>query len=386
MIEAIQKPVRIGMVGGGPGSNIGETHRRALRLDGNYRLVAGSFSRNIEANLAIAEVNAGIRTYASYLEMAAVETNLEDGIEAVLIASPDDTHFEIAKHFLQLGVHVICEKPLTLSSVESMDLIEIAETNKAILAVAHAYSAYPMVREARAIVASGELGKVRFVDVQHASGWAAEKLEDLGNPTVVWRMTSEEENFPSIAYDLGTHALQLARFISGEEVDELSARFATWVPGRQVFDNLQMQLRFLSGAEGRLWASMAATGNHHGLEIKVYGSRASLEWSHENSQFLIMRGLSGEQKIISQGAQNTTDDSKRLIRYGLGHPEGFIEAFSNLYGDIADAIVASRQERGVVQALPRHFPDGRDGLVGVLMVEAAVRSNSSGGAWVPLEG
>jgi len=249
--------------------------------------------------------------------------------------------------------------------------------------VAHCYSAYAMVRHAARIVRNGELGDLRFVDVEHASGWAASRLEDGGNPTIVWRMTPETGSWASAAADLGTHALHLARFITGDELAELSATMQTFVPGRKVADNMTASLRWSGGYTGRLWAGMAATGHNHGLRIRVFGSNASLEWVHEDPHHLVIRNLDGEQRVLSQGMASLSDDAHRLTRTGLGHPEGMLEAFANFYSDIADDLALRRDERpfGTYEL---RYPTGIDGVAGIDMVEAALQSHQQNGAWVPL--
>jgi predicted dehydrogenase len=372
------------MIGGGVGSNIGEVHRKALALDGKLELVAGVFSRNPDFNAQLAQRLGLQRTYADALEMAKAESALADGVELVVIATPDASHHLIAKAFLENGISVACEKPLTQSSGTARELVQLAKSKNLVLAVAHVYSAYAMVREAAELVRRGDLGDIRLVDVQHASGWAATKLEDDGNLTVVWRMSPETATYASVAADLGTHAFHLARYISGLEISELTAELSTLVPGRRVADNLISSLHFGNGAKGRMWATMAATGNNHGLRIKVYGSQASLEWEHEDPHHLVIRDLSGEKRILAQGMANLSEAASRITRTGLGHPEGFIEAFANYYSDVADDVLRIR--RGEFNWSPESiYPSGLDGLKGTLMVEAVEKSHSTNGAWTNID-
>jgi predicted dehydrogenase len=381
MVTPVANPIRVGMVGGGADSNIGETHRRALRLDGRLKLVAGVFTRDSAKNKQLSENLQVERSYRDFAEMAASESGRNDGIELAVIATPDESHFRIAREFLSRGISVACEKPLTQNSAEAVELIQIAEQNGAVLAVAHAYSAYAMVRHAARLVRAGELGELRFLDVQHASGWAATRVEDEGNPTVVWRMNPETTSIASVAADIGTHALHLARFISGDEPVEISAELTTLVPGRRVADCLTANLHWRSGMRGRLWATMAATGHNHGLRIRVYGSKASLEWEHEDPHHLILRDLAGAKTVLAQGVGGLSAEASRLTRTGLGHPEGFLEAFANYYSDIADALLAKRTGNQHV-AREFGFPSGRDGLIGAQLVETVIASDALGGAWV----
>lgn len=382
MTQTSANPVRVGMVGGGPSSNIGAIHRHALALDGNLKLVAGVFSRDASANSVFAERIGLQRPYVDFSQMASAEADREDGIELVVIATPDQSHFEIAKTFLDKGISVFCEKPLTQNSQDAENLVRQAREKGVILALAHVYSGYPMVREASQMVKQGKLGEIRFVDVQHASGWASSKLEDDGNPTVVWRMNPETSSYASVAADLGTHAFHLARFITGDEPTELSAELSTLVPGRRVADNLQANLHFASGARGRLWATMAATGNNHGLAIKVFGSEGALEWSHEDPDHLIHRLPNGEQRNYSQGMSGLSPLAARHVRAGLGHPEGFIEAFANLYSDVADDILKLRIAD--LDFSGQIYPTGQDGLIGTKMVEAVLESHENSGNWVAI--
>jgi len=380
MTFAANNPIRVGMIGGGLGSNIGEVHRKALALDGNLKLIAGVFSRNPDVNAELAQSLGLQRTYSDALDMARAEAALADGIELVVIATPDESHHLIAKAFLENGISVACEKPLTQSSSTARELVDLAKSKNLVLAVAHVYSAYAMVREAAELVRSGALGEIRLVDVQHSSGWAATKLEDDGNPTVVWRMSPETATYASVAADLGTHAFHLARYISGLEILELTAELSTLVPGRRVADNLISNLHFVGGAKGRMWATMAATGNNHGLKIRLYGSRASLEWDHEDPHHLVIRELSGGKRVLAQGMASLSKAASRITRTGLGHPEGFIEAFANYYSDVAEDVLKIRQ--GDFQWSPEAiYPSGIDGLKGTLMVEAAEKSHLENGSW-----
>lgn len=385
MISPFAEPIRVGMVGGGSYSNIGETHRRALRLDGKYELVAGVFSRKA-ADSAELSRSLGIdltRAYTDYMRMAEEESSRPDGVELVVVATPDSSHFDVAKSFLERGISVACEKPLTQDSESARELARIAQSNHAILAVAHCYSAYAMVRHAARMVREGELGELRFVDVEHASGWAATRLEDDGHPTVVWRMDPATSSYASAAADIGTHAFHLARFITGDTATKLSAELTTIVPGRKVADCMTASVHWQSGMRGRIWATMAATGHNHGLRIRVYGSKASIEWQHEDPHHLTVRTLEGETRTLSQGLPTLSEDAQRLTRTGLGHPEGFLEAFANYYSDIADDLLRRRQ-RSPIAPQELRYPTGVDGVAGVELVEAVIASHAANGAWTDL--
>ncbi len=381
--QPLHRPLRLGMVGGGPGSNIGETHRQAARLDGRYDLVAGVFASDAERSRAFA-ATLGIapeRRYATWHAMAAQEAQRDDGIEVVAIMTPNSSHYAIAKAFLEQGVDVICDKPLTTDLAQARELQQLAHAKGLIFGVTYNYSGYPMVRQARAMVQAGALGEIRLVQVEQASGWASTLLEAEGHKQAAWRTTPAIAGPSTVIGDLGTHAHHLARYITGLEVSELSAELSTLVPGRQTDDNGHVKLRFSNGARGLMWVSMVATGNLHGQRIRVYGEKGSLEWVQEQPNELILRPVSGPQQILARGAGYLDPAARRASRLWPGHPEGFIDAFANIYTDIADAILARRD--GVkADPLAYTFPTVEDGVLGVKFVEAAVESNAHDGRWV----
>jgi len=375
--------ISAGMVGGGYGADIGKTHRNGMRLDDRYSLDCGVFGRTREDSLRLgAELGvAQERIYPDYHAMAEAEGVRPDGVDLVVVATPNDSHHAIASALLERGIHVVCEKPLTLDSAQAADLVALAEAKNAILAVPHCYSAYPMVREAARLVRDGALGRVNFVDVEHASGWNATALERSGNKQAMWRTDPAVGGPASVVGDLGTHAYHLARFITGLEAEEISAQLATFVPGRRVFDHATLALRWTDGVSGRIWASMVATGHNHGLRIRIFGERGNLEWQHEDPHHLHVQDLDGETRILTHGMSSLSEESVRLTRVGLGHPEGFLEAFANFYRDLADELDARRFGRpSTIRELS--FPTGIDGLIGVQLVEAALASNAADGGWV----
>jgi len=375
--------LRLGMVGGGPGSHIGATHRQAARMDGHYDLVAGVFASDAERSRAFAATLAvpPDRRYGTWHEMAEQEAGRADGIEVVAIMTPNDSHYAIARAFLEQGVHVICDKPLTNDLAQALELQRLAQERGLVFGVTFNYSGYPMVRQARAMVRGGELGAVRLVQVELASGWASTLLEVEGHKQAKWRTTPDIAGKSSVVGDLGTHAHHLARYITGLEVSELSAELATLVPGRQTDDNGHIMLRFDNGARGMMWVSMVAAGNLHGLRIRVYGERGSLEWVQERPDELVVRPVDGPQQILARGAGYLAPAAQRVNRLWPGHPEGFMDAFANIYSDIAAAIVARRDD-SAVDPLALTFPTVDDGVLGVRFVDAAVESNQQGGRWV----
>jgi predicted dehydrogenase len=354
-----------GMVGGGPGAMIGAAHRHAMWLDNQYDLAAGVFGRNAAASAEFAETIGVERVYADYRAMAIAEAG---HLDVVAVVTPNDSHFDIAKTFLEAGVAVVCEKPLTNDSRSAAELVKIAEANNVILAVPHIYSAYPMVRHAARMVRNGELGRIRFVAAEHASGWASADVDQ-------WRMDPAKGGVATAVADVGTHAFHLLRYITGLEPTRVSAELSTLVAGRPVFDNATMRMTLSNGAPATVWATMAATGQEHGLRIRIFGDDASLEWRHEDPQHLIVRDPDGSATILAHGMNTLSDDAARLTRVGLGHPEGFLEAFANFYTDLAEML------RGQ-PARELSIPTGVDGLVGVQLVEATVASHENDAAWV----
>jgi predicted dehydrogenase len=387
MVTEETRRIRVGMIGGGPGAGIAETHRTAMRLDDKCVLIAGVFSRDSEkSRTAARQLRIDLdRVYPDYDVMAEMESKREsDRIDVAVIVTRTDSHFEIAKKFLQSGIQVICDKPLCLSLTEAKELKRLAEEKELILCLTHNYSGYAMVRHAARMVRNGDLGKVCVVQAEHASGWAAKLLEKQGHAQAAWRTDPVLSGDSSVLFDLGTHAHQLARFVTGLEVTEVAAEMSQIVEGRAIKDNANLLLRFSNGARGTLWASMAAIGNEHGLRIRVYGDRGSLAWHHEDPCHLRYCPLDGPQQLLAQGADGLSAEAKRWTRAGLGHPEGFFESFANIYTEVAEAILAKTEGRAYIKD-ELGFPDASDGARGVAFVESAMRSFASGGVWTGVE-
>jgi predicted dehydrogenase len=378
-----RRKLRLAMVGGGPGSNIGDTHRRAASFDGRYTLLAGVFASDPARSRAFAESLeiAPERRYGSWEEMAEREGVRKDGVEVVAIMTPNASHHPIAKAFLERGIDVICDKPLTTGLDDALDLLRLARRTGLVFAVTYNYTGYPMVRQAREMIRSGELGAIRLVQVEHASGWAATLLEASGHKQATWRTNPSIAGKSAVVGDIGTHAHHLARFVTGLEVTELSAELSTVVPGRKSDDNAHVKLRFTNGARGLMWVSMAATGNLHGQRIRVFGEKASLEWIQEQPEQLHLRPLDGPHRVLSRGCGYLSAAAQRATRLWPGHPEGFLEAFANLYAGAADAVLARRDDAPLDRSA-LSFPTVEDGVLGVKFVEAAVESSRRDGAWV----
>ena len=367
--------LRIGMVGGGPGASIAGAHRIGMGLDNRFELVAGAFSRDFNKSRETGRTLGIVpdRVYRSYRDMADAEADRPDGIDCVSIVTPHNSHYEIAKAFLERRTNVVCDKPLTLSLEEALELHRLVEEVGAVFGLTHNYSGYAMVRHAARLVRDGTLGKVRLVQVEHAHG---KRIA----PQQSWRTDPAVADEASVMFDLGTHAHHLLRFVTGLEVTEVSAQMSKIVPNRVIFDNAHVNLRLERGAVGSLWASMAAAGHEHGLRIRVYGETGSLMWQHEDPHHLVLRDADGTAKTLAQGQAGLSNDATRYARAGLGHPEGFFAAFANLYTEVADAILA--QKSGEVFDKPAlGCPTVRDGAIGVRFVQATKESNAAAGQW-----
>ena len=377
----MREPVRLGMVGGGPGAMIGATHRIAARMYGRYRLVAGAFSRTPERNRAMGEELAlrPDRVYADYREMTRVESAREDGIEAVAVVTPNDSHVPISMCFLRHGIHVLCDKPLANSLADAEALRDVVEESGCVFALTHNYAGCPMVREARARVLAGELGAVRIVQVEYASGARSRLVEAEGDEKTAWRTNPDIGGPSAVLCDLGVHAHHLLRFVTGCEVEAVSASLATMVPGRTSHDDAQVSLRLSRGARGALWASYVAAGCRNGLRLLVCGESGTLEWWQEQPEVLTIHSLGGSTVRLHRGDTGLGADAQAATRRKPGQPEGFQEAFANVYGDVADWIrtPAERRARAPWPAAGVH-----DGVAGVRFIEACVGSDRAGAAWV----
>jgi predicted dehydrogenase len=382
--EATAGRVRFGMVGGGQGAFIGAVHRIAARIDDQYVFCAGALSSDPERALASAQELglAADRSYRNYVEMIEAEATRDDGIEAVSIVTPNHMHFPIAKAFLQNGFHVICDKPLTVNSDQATELTKLAKDQNRILAVTYNYSGYPMVRQARAMVERGDLGKIRIVQGEYAQDWLTERLEDSGQKQASWRTDPAQSGAGGCIGDIGTHAYQLACFVSGLAAESLCADLSTFVDGRRLDDNANVMLRFNKGARGMIWASQVATGNENNLQLRIFGDKGGLTWRQENPNELIFAPFGAPPRRITRGGPGVLDDAARVTRIPAGHPEGYLEGFATIYREVAEAIRAARGGSSPDASVV--FPTGDDGEKGVAFVEAVVRSSEAGGTWVKL--
>lgn len=373
--------IRLGMVGGGEGSFIGAAHRVAARLDDDYELVAGALSSDAarsRASGAALRLDAG-RCYADYREMARQEAALADGIDAVAIVTPNHLHVPVARAFIDAGIHVICDKPLAISLAEALALREQVQRSGLMFMVTHTYAGYPMVRHARELVASGELGEIRVVQVEYAQDWLAEPLEHSGHKQAAWRSDPQRAGPAGALGDIGTHAYHLAGYVSRLEVERLAAELHSFVSGRVLDDHVQVMLRFRGGARGMLWASQVAVGNANRLQLRVYGSRGGLHFDQEQPEQLRFTRLGQAAQLFRRGATQASGAAAAAARLPAGHPEGYFEAFAQLYRDFA---TAWRARTGADAPQPTAFPDIEDGYRGMQFIDAVLRSHANDGAWV----
>ncbi len=381
----MMRRIRFGLVGGGQGSFIGSAHRAAARLDDGYELVAGALSSDPQRALASGlEMRiAPERCYADYRDMAVREAQRPDGIDAVVIVTPNHLHFPVAQAFMEQGIHVICDKPMTTRLDHADALLQLAERSGLLFMVTHTYSGYPLVRHARELVRSGELGEIRVVQVEYAQDWLAEPLERSGHKQAEWRADPERAGPAGALGDIGTHAFHLAQFVTGLEVSQLAAELTTFVAGRKLDDHVQVMLRYQGGARGMLWASQVACGSANRLQLRVYGSRAAIHFDQENPEQLLFTRLGEPARIIRRGATPAGGAAALATRLPAGHPEGYFEAFSQLYRDFA---LAWHAQAGGQAADPEHhpMPTVRDGRQGMAFIDAVLRSHQAGSSWVAL--
>jgi predicted dehydrogenase len=384
-MNGTNRRLRLGMVGGGPGAFIGAVHRIAARLDDRFELVAAALSSNAERGRAAARELHIVpeRAYGSFSEMAAAEAKRPDRIDAVSIVTPNHVHFAPAKAFLEAGIHVICDKPLTTTVEDALALVEIVRRSGLIFGLTHNYTGYPLVRQAREMVEAGELGPIRVVQVEYAQDWLTTPLEQTGQKQAVWRTDPVQSGPAGSLGDIGTHAYNLACFVTGLHCDQLAADVSIFVPGRRLDDNVQMLLRFDGGARGMLWASQVATGNENNLRLRVYGEKAGIEWGQENPNYLRFTPYGKPPLTISRSGPGATASAKHASRIPSGHPEGYLEAFAQLYTDLAEQIAARNAGRAPAPS-SLLVPGVENGLAGMHFISGVLESSRQNSAWVKL--
>jgi len=384
VIEMLGRRLRLAVIGGGPGSFIGAMHRTAARLDDRYELVAGALSSD-PARSRRAGHDLGIpRVYAEGMGLLEAEAGLAEGAEVVAIMTPNDSHHGLAMAALQLGFDVIMDKPITNTLTEALEVLAKVEETGLIFCLTHNYTGYPMVRQARAMVEDGRLGDLRLIQIEYVQGGKASEEDPDPDGDLPWRYDPVRGGPSLVMGDIGTHAHNLVRFITGLEVSEVAAEVGHIVPGRLVDDYAGALLRFEGGARGSFWVTQAAAGVENCLRIRVSGTAGSLEWQQEQPTTLIFKPLNGPVEVRTPNGPGTLPLSARASRIVAGHPEGFHEGFANVYSDAAEAI-AARRTGAEPDPLALHFPNARDGAVGLRFVDAVMQSSAAGGAWTSAE-
>ena len=371
-----------GQVGGGEGSFIGPVHRTVISMNGQARIVAGSFSHDYEKTLRTAK-QLGIsedRAYKDFREMAEKEGQREDKIDFVVITAPNHLHYEAAKAFLENGINVVCDKPLCFTVEEAEDLIRITREKDLEFMVTYTYTGYPMVREAKKLIASGAIGKIRIVMAEYPQDWLADRVELEGNTQAVWRTDPKYAGISCSVGDLGTHVENLVHFITGLEIEKLSARLETFLEGRPLDDNAYILLKYNTGASGNYWVSQVAVGNANSLKIRVFGDEGSIEWEQENPEVLKISKKGGPTEYYVKGGGYLTGAGQSATRLPAGHPEGYFEAFANLYRFYENKLIAKKLH--IEPELDEVFPTVVDGARGVKFVHDCVKSSKNNSIWV----
>lgn len=386
----MSRKLRMGMVGGGPGAFIGDVHRKASRMDGKIDIVAGAFdidpkkSRAMGKELCIDKK----RTYNDVQSMIDGELALpaDERIDFVSVCTPNHTHFPIAKAFLEAGFNVMCEKPMTLSVEEAEELKAVVQKSKKVFGLMHNYTAYPMVKLAKDMVKDGDIGKVRKVIVQYPQGWLARPTEKEGSQQAAWRTDPKKSGISGCMGDIGTHAANLAEYITGLTIRELASDLTTHVKGRRLEDDGACLLRLSKGAKGLLHASQISIGQENNLAIWVHGEDGSLEWHQEHPNYLYVDKLNEPQQVWKRGNDYVGERSEaagRATRLPFGHPEAFLEAFANNYCNFADTILAKEEKRKPTD-LEKDFPGVKEGVIGMKFIKAVVESSNNNAAWTKL--
>ena len=378
--ETLDRRIRLGMVGGGNDAFIGAVHRIAARIDDRFELVAGALSSTPEKSQASGAALGLPRVYDDFKQMAIREARLKTGIEAVSIVTPNHMHYPVAREFLKRGIHVICDKPLTSTLADARKLVKAAEASEALFVLTHNYTGYPMIRQARAMIAAGDIGRIRVVQVEYPQDWLAEH-QDFKQAE--WRTDPARTGVGGSTGDIGTHAYNLACFVTGLEVESLAADIQAFVPGRPVDDNAHVLLRFAGGARGMLWASQVAVGNENAVRLRVFGEKGGLDWAQEDPNYLWYTPLGEAKRLITRNGAGAGAAAGRVSRVPPGHPEGYLEGFANIYSEAAEAIMAHRSGAPLPEGVV--YPTVEDGLKGMQFVAACVKSSNRNAAWVALE-
>ena len=383
VISMLGRKLRLALVGGGPGSFIGAMHRQAARLDDRYEVVSAVLSSDPDRCLSAGR-ELGLdedRIHSDVARMCAAEAAREDGAEVAAIMTPNDSHLPFAKAALENGLDVICDKPMTNTVAEAEELVQIVRDTGLVFCLTHNYTGYPMVRQARAMVANGQLGDIRLVQVEYVQGGKAREDDpDPADGPVPWRFDPAKSGPSLVLGDIGSHAHNLVRFITGLEVTEVAAEVGAVVPNRRVHDFAGALLRMEKGVRGSFWTTQAAAGVENCLRIRVSGTKGSLEWLQEHPQVLQFKPLGAPAETRTPNGPGTLPLAGRSSRIVAGHPEGFPDGFANIYSDAAE-VIAARRTGSAPDPLAMHFPTAEDGLLGVRFIERMLASSEKNGAW-----
>ena len=377
------KKLTYGMVGGGQGAFIGDVHRKSIALDGKAELVAGCFSQNHQNTLATGKM-LGLnedRLYASFEEMMAAEGKKGDKIDFVVIVTPNSSHFAIAKSAMENGIHVVCDKPLTTESGDAEKLARLSADNDLLFCVTYTYTGYPMVKHLREMIAKGDLGDIRFVNAEYPQEWLSTPLEESGQKQAVWRSDPALTGISNCVGDIGSHIENMVSYLTGLKIKFLCARLDTFVDGRALDDNASIMVNFDSGAKGLYWCSQIAVGHDNGLRVRIYGTKGSLEWLQEDPNYAKICDLDKPTATISRGRDDLYPHAQNYSRIPAGHPEGYFEAFANIYSTFCDAL-GKKLAGESLSAEEMDFPGIEDGIQGVKFIEKCVESSNKGAVWL----
>jgi predicted dehydrogenase len=372
-----------GMVGGGQGAFIGEIHRKAIAMDGKAELVAGCFSRDYQNTLATGQM-LGLdedRLYPSFEEMMIAEGKREDTIDFVVIVTPNNSHFAISKLAMEHGIHVVCDKPLTTASGDAEELERLSSVKDLLFCVTYTYTGYPIVKHLREMVSRGDLGNIRFVNAEYPQEWLSNPLERTGQKQAAWRTNPEMSGPSNCVGDIGSHIENMVSYLTGFKIRSLCARLDTFVGERILDDNASIMVNYDSGAKGLYWSSQIAVGNDNGLRVRIFGSKASLEWCQEHPNYAKICFLDKPTEIISRGRDSMYPHAQSYSRVPAGHPEGYFEAFANIYSTFCTAL-GKKMAGESLNAADRDYPGVDEGVQGVKFIEKCVESSKKGAVWI----
>ena len=375
--------LKYGMVGGGQGAFIGDVHRKAIAMDGKAELAAGCFSQDYQNTLTTGEMLglAKDRLYPTFQEMMAVEGKREDKIDFIVIVTPNSSHFEISRLALENGIHVACDKPLTTTSADARELERLAAENDLLFCVTYTYTGYPVVKHLREMIARGDLGDIRFVNAEYPQEWLSTPLEQSGQKQAAWRADPELTGASNCVGDIGSHIENMVSYLTGLKIQSLCARLDTFVEGRCLDDNASILVNYLSGEKGLYWSSQIAVGHDNGLRVRIYGTKGSIEWAQEDPNYAKVRYLDKPMAVISRGRDDLYPHAQTYSRVPAGHPEGYFEAFANIYTTFCNALSKKRAGE-ILSTAEMDFPGVKEGLQGVIFIERCVESSNNGSIWI----